>query len=305
MTAPQQPHRSTSARRGAPGSSPRTRDGRTRDSTALAGSTAPLSCSTTRSSPSRPCRRAADALPPRRKRESSTGRDRLDLGTQRGERATTEHAQHLGVAVLGAAPAGRQQLALDDATRGRPGGRGRPWRRRGPGHGRGPPRRHGRVRACGHSGRRGHPAGPRPARGTPAGHLVAGRRRARPGAVRRPRSLPSGPPRRPGRGSPDGGRETLEPGLHVGSRGAVAAPHEDGLGGQRSEAAQEVEASSASRAARSGVSRCSSASVRAICSASRRSRRARPSPVPRSSASRDGSRASAAARRSASGESPS
>ena len=60
---------------------------------------------------------AADALPGRQEPGEVAGRDRLDLGPQRGERPAPDRAQHLGVAEVGALtrpPAlDGSQLALD------------------------------------------------------------------------------------------------------------------------------------------------------------------------------------------------
>ena len=84
--------------------------------------TAPPSCSTARTSPSRPRRPPPTPCHGRQEPGQLDGGDRLDLGPQRGQRAAPQHAQHLGVAVVEAvrpaAVLGGQQLALDDAAGG-------------------------------------------------------------------------------------------------------------------------------------------------------------------------------------------
>ena len=60
-------------------------------------------------------RRAADLLPGGQEPRVGGGADRLDLGAQRGQRATAQDAQHLGVAPLVAPPpaSAGHELAAD------------------------------------------------------------------------------------------------------------------------------------------------------------------------------------------------
>ena len=108
------------------------------DSRADAGSTAPASCSTARSSPSVPLQHAGaagdpDPVPRRQEPCQRLLLDRLDLGPQRGQRPAPEQPQHLGVDELRrpvvtrrSARAERPELPL-----GQPPGSGQPTQRIG------------------------------------------------------------------------------------------------------------------------------------------------------------------------------
>ena len=135
VAAPERPRRGSSARRAGPGGSRRRGPGRTRDSSALAGTTAPVSCSTARSRPSRPRRPPPTPCHCGRKRASSAAATGSTSCAQRGERAAPQQPQHLGVAELRAvatAVLGREQLALDDAARAETSRRSASWTTAGP-----------------------------------------------------------------------------------------------------------------------------------------------------------------------------
>ena len=246
-------------------------------------------------------RRVPGVLPGGQERGQRLRRHRLGFLAQLGQAAAAQHAQHAGVAPLGAAAA-RQELALGDPARTAASRCSAPVTTATPSpyrsatacavNGpcvRGVPRHQVAQRVGDRLGERG---------GTPGGSGDA-ERVPQPARVLRPR--PSGP-RPPTRTSITrrcvGQPGQPAPGGRPGPCTAPATSAADSGPISRSRSATP----SASRQARSGASRCSSASVSATTSGSSSSRR---SAWPSSSASSEESSASACARRSASGESPS
>ena len=242
---------------------------------------------------------AADVLPGGQEPRQRDRLDRLDLVAQPGQRPSPQGAQHLGVTPLGARARG-PELALEHASLG-----GEPGQRLVA---------HGDAEAepLGHLG-----GGERPVRAGIAADQVAQRvldrlgehvrarpaapgRRGRRAAGRRPRRRPSAPGRTSAP-APPAGQSTSISIQSVTLSGVVQrawiSSVESGPSMRNRSAMPSL-----SRTRRSSASRWSSDSTSASTSGSSSSRSsARPS----SSASRPWSRVSAAARRSAMGESPS